>query len=482
MRWSVGVVISIWVAMMPLALSAQHLAPVVWSEPGDRSTVVVMALSAEEADLQARDHVRRSLESWSSLRMVDAPEALPEVDEADKQTWIERKEAAERAYFYQGAEAARAMLEQPVEQALKQVELWGGDPEFAEAVQYAALYLARALLDLEEPELARALTARLTELFVAQSVLGQRWPPELAQVWEEARASLAGDDAWMNLRAVEGWECPLYINGQRVHVQRLRVRPGGRYVLSSHCADPAPGMPDPAAWSVVGRAPGENRYVYWPGAFAAEAPNEDGLAAAAATLGVEVVVVVGKSARCSEGAEAGDGEICVWSSSAEEDARYAPGEGAAAQRSLGAILPELYARAGAPGMMPVTEPPKPSVARRGAIIGSSSALVAGAAWMGWALMESHRYRCSAQTGGDSFMSCEGTQALHFESDAERLASARANHLHRLGAGITMGLGAAVLGAVLLKGSARERPMPAGAPALEVGFSRDAASVQVRGRF
>ncbi|RVU44061.1 hypothetical protein EA187_10935 [Lujinxingia sediminis] len=483
-KWGVGAGV---MAVTQLLVSLAWAQPLIWEPaPDGPARVAVLPIDSYDEDVAAAATAAELLSDWSSVQVVEVRGGLAPMSPQRQEELVTWAREAEQAYFYEGAPAAAALLDGAVQRLLDTPEEWGGDPPAASAVHDAGLYMVRALLDMGEDERASALVDRLASLFVARSVLGRRWPPEVAEQWQQARQNLAHYETTLTVRAQDGWDCPIVIYGQEVHVDRLRVKPGQRYILASLCEGES--RIDEAAWSVGGLTPGENLVGYWPSIVPGRRVDGDELHAMAMTLGVDDIVMIGSGDYCDATQSIKEGQACI-SSSRVGDEEHAElidlSDPLAAHRSLGAVLPRLYERAGAPGR-PKTLAAAPTPPSRSPVVWAAptTLMVAGGAWLGYALASQHRYDCSAQTGGESWLSCESTQAMTFTSDEARQSQARSIHLHRLGASITLGLGAAILGALILDRVGADEParIPSTAPGFDVSLSSTGATLSWEGQF
>ncbi|TXD35744.1 hypothetical protein FRC96_10760 [Lujinxingia vulgaris] len=483
-KWEVGAGVMV---VMQLLVSLAGAQPLPWEPALERpAKVAVLPVYSYDEDVATARAAAELLNTWTSVEVVEASAGLAPMPPQRQQELMTWAKDAERAYFFEDVAAVLALLDGPVQQLLDAPEEWGADPPAAIAVHDASLYLVRALLDLGEEARAGALVDRLTTLFVARSILGRRWPPEIAELWQEARQKLADYGATLTVHRQDGWDCPIAIFGQEVHVGRVRVKPGQRYMLTSMCDGAS--RNDEAAWSIGGITPGDNLAGYWPSIVAGRMVDGDEVRSMATTLGVDEIVIMGPGEYCEATMSIKDGQACLWSSRVGDE-NHAElldlNDPAAAHRALGAVLPRLYEKAGEPGRpSPIAVLPQPP--SRSAVVWAAptTLMVAGGAWLGYALVQQHRYNCSAQTGGDSWMSCEGTQAMSFTGEEARQRQARATNLHRLGASITLGVGAAVFGALILeRAGARETPtMRPAEPRFDVSLSERGATLSWEGRF
>ncbi|TXD38487.1 hypothetical protein FRC98_06285 [Lujinxingia vulgaris] len=449
-----------------------------------RARVTVVSLLTYEEDLEAAQAAAELLRSWSSVQVVDDYHGLPDISPEYRDEIITWAEAAEHAYFYEGAQAAAAMLDGRVQRMLDVPEAWGGDMDAAVFVRSAGLYLARALLDMGHKERAQHLIERLAYTFVARSILTRRWPPEVAEMWEVARQKLATYETTLTINVQDHWDCPVLVFGQKVGVSRLRVKPGQRYVFSADCGGET--VLGEAAWSVGGFTPGEHSVGYWPSAHPGIHVGAEDMRSMANTRQVDEIVLLGTGDYCGPIESIKEGQACLWSATVDDEYNAVLidfNDTQAAHRALGAVLPELYEAAGDPGRPdPVALSPAPSSPGPVAWAAPTTLMLAGGAWLGYTLMAQHRYNCSAQTGGDSWVSCESTQAMDFTSEEERLARSRSLNLHRLGAGITLGVGAAVLGALIIDGVGHDAHPQGSMSGFDVSVGPDGTTLGWGGRF
>jgi hypothetical protein len=364
-------------------------------------------------------------------------------------------------FFYSGHRPAINALRPVVDLAIKHIEVLSYRPDLAENIYEAASVLLRAYEEAKDKPNISALTALMARYFPHRLPLTKTIPPETIALVEAARVELAGQRTTLVVQAVNPVEgCRAYLNGMEILPESME-RPialdaATPYHLRLDC-----GQPEPVVWRVTPAA-GQNIRVpvadrdpllvkLKDGSFESRDRVEQAIRAVAFWTEADTVIGVSKSivGASQDGAllvRVERGKSAIWSDGADE---------AAIRRLLPRILPEL----GGPDASLGPQAAGPSAQTRAADSGSGvawadvwpwGAVVLGAGGVGvggyllWtANQEALNVACTRGTLGDQ--DCE--EATRYTGESARQLDERASVVRqrRIGGGIALGLGVALVG-------------------------------------
>lgn len=322
-------VIALVVPMSVFGEEGSGEGPVRWEGPGRGARVgVVMGVSAGDEVERWRGEFSERVGGEGAV-WVEVIGAASVVVEADVEGVVRLRERGQEAYFYEGAKAARELLEQEVLNRLEVSRSWMMDQQGSEALVVAALFLLRAALDLGDEALVEQTARALVEAFPAHEVPTELFPPEIVALVEGARERLEREEKTsFVLHGLEdlGAGCVAHVNGAQVEEEVIYVVPWRGYLVGYFCE----GDEVERSWWYRARAGERQEVVLFHEGMASEVLEEE-LRVRAVRGDLEEVVYIGPGdcgAELCVGAKSFmGGEQPMWFGSLEESRSRASWEG-----------------------------------------------------------------------------------------------------------------------------------------------------------
>lgn len=421
------ILLSAWCVVFFCTSEAQ--AQPIWQAEGStyRVGLVVDGRNSEAAENFEAELASRLSEAGAALVR---PSPVEIEDENGAGPMSELRDRGRQTYFFDGPESARRYLSEELATGLEITQPWMVNSLESEALFEAVLYLIRSHLDLEEGGAATAWMSRAVTAFPGHRPDERDFPPLVIELWQEEVHRQAGANALLDLSALTGRrECQVEINGAQVEVARIAVTPDRSYLVGYRC-----GEEELPTW-LWARAGAERIRAVIP----LDTDLDEGeamvlLDEVATQSGFDAVVYVGRG-DCGQGPSG----ICI--AAGRMDGR----EDVLSLRPLGQNSTDE--------VWPVIRPidgieelfGQRSTSRATSIgLGATGIAILGAG-AGWWFFNSSRelaFACSPTTSTSRPASdCEGVEVEYFIDDEARAEHARNLAWNRLGAGLTMGLGA-----------------------------------------
>ena len=218
-----------------LAATAAASSPTDWEPPNTeapRLALIVGGWSAEarNVDLALSRHARN--QRATVLRRV--PVNVTPTSQIEEEIGAIRQRA-EEVYFFEGSDRARDYLDAVVRPQLGVTHRWMGDHALAKAHFESGLFLTRALLDEEQPELAREVMAELVSTYPGHRCDDRIFPPGVYQLWVAVVGDRPDDTGTIGFSDSAMNDCEFLINGAPIEKSRIELTARRSYLIGQRC-------------------------------------------------------------------------------------------------------------------------------------------------------------------------------------------------------------------------------------------------------